>query len=250
MQASDIRGKVIAATISGIFVVVAAIISGFFLLESSRIKESGSATGTAIAQITQPSFPTLTPASTFTPFATSTPYSTQTPYPTSVIPTPLPATSTPIGMTNQAVQVNGTTAMGWPFQTGIYIQAGDRVQINYISGQWYIGQNINGDWTSQTPTDANGYTGRDGDRVASLLIDAIRTDPNACRPLLSAPFGSLIGRISETGGLFYIGNSYDSTAQYSGVLYLLINYWDHNKVIDCPYGDGGEISVRVNITPH
>jgi hypothetical protein len=187
---------------------------------------------------------------TSVPPPTYTPYPTQTLYPTSVIPTPLPVTLTPIGMTNQVVQVNGKTALGQPFQTGIYIQAGDIVQINYVSGQWYIGQNINGDWTSQSPTDANGYTGREGDRVASLLIDAIRTNPNACRPLLSAPFGSLIGRIGDTGGLFYIGNSYEFTAQDSGVLYLLINYWDHNHVIDCPYGDGGEISVRVNITPH
>lgn len=161
--------------------------------------------------------------------------------------TPQPAfTATPLGLVSQVFQVEGETAKWGPLETGIYVQSGDRVQITYLSGEWWIGQSLNNNWQPQTPTDGNGYTGREGDRVASLLgVD----NPNRCRPLVSAPFGSLIGSIGKEGALFLIGNGIDFVAQDSGILYLRINYLDHNRVTNCPYGDGGVITVRVTITP-
>lgn len=148
-------------------------------------------------------------------------------------------------MINQVFEVEGKTSTWGPFETGLYIQAGDRVQISYASGQWWIGQILNGSWQSQTPTDANGYVGREGERVKALLGDS----PDRCRALVSAPFGSLIGRIGPNGALFSIGESADFIAQESGILYLSINYLDHNRVTGCPYGSGGVITVRVVITP-
>jgi hypothetical protein len=178
---------------------------------------------------------------------TYTPYPTHTPFETSFVVTSKPnPTNTPDGTASQVFKVEGETAKWKPLQTGIFIQSGDLVQISYISGEWWIGQDLNNSWQSQTPTDANGYTGRDADRVKSLLgIE----NPDRCRPLLSAPFGSLIGSIGENGALFLIGNNAEFTAQDSGILYLRINYLDHNRETNCPYGDGGEISVRVAITP-
>lgn len=146
----------------------------------------------------------------------------------------------------QIFEVEGETATWGPLETGIYIQNGDRLQISYLSGEWWIGQSLNNDWISQIPTDANGYIDREEDRVASLLnVD----NPNQCRPLPSAPFGSLIGSIGENGALFLVGNQIDFFAQDSGLLYLKINYLDHNRVTNCPYGDGGNITVRVKVTP-
>jgi len=111
---ADSKGAIIAAIISGVFVIVAAIISGLFLLESSRIKEQSAATATAIAQITLPPLPTLTLLPTYTPLPTYTSYPTQTPFPTQtprivvatvavsptmliVVPTPLPLGNAIIG---------------------------------------------------------------------------------------------------------------------------------------------------------
>jgi len=118
--------------------------------------------------------PTGTPLPTYTPFPTRVPLSTYTPFPTPFEPSPIPPTSTPIptntpiGMTNQVFQVKGDTATWGPLETGVYIQAGDRVQISYVSGEWWIGQNLPGGSQSQTPVDANGYTGRAGDKAAAL----------------------------------------------------------------------------------
>ena len=182
---------------------------------------------------------------THTPFLTNTLFST--PVKTSLAATSKPnPTDTPDGTISQVFKVEGETAKWKPLETGIFVQSGDLVQISYISGEWWIGQDLNNSWQSQTPTDANGYTGRDADRVKSLLgIE----NPDRCRPLVSAPFGSLIGSIGENGALFSIGNSAEFTAQDSGILYLRINYLDHNRETNCPYGDGGEISVRLAITP-
>jgi len=74
-------------------------------------------------------------------------------------------------------------------------------------------------------------------------------NPDRCHPLVSAPFGSLIGRIGKNGALFLIGNNKEFVAQDNGLLYLRINYSDHNQVTGCPYGDGGVITVRVMIAP-
>lgn len=192
--------------------------------------------------------PTSTPLPTFTPFPAYTPFPTPfepSPIPPMATSKPVP-TNTPVGMTNQVFQVKGETATWGPLETGIYTQAGDRVQINYVSGEWWIGQRLQGGSQSQAPTDANGYTGRTGDKAIALVGD----DPNRCRPLISAPFGSLIGSIGKSGALFLIGNSKEFVAQDSGLLYLRINYSDHNKVTGCPYGDGGVIDVRVIVTPH
>jgi hypothetical protein len=175
---------------------------------------------------------------------------------TPTIDTPIPPTSTylpeinsPIGMVDETYSVSAyDTALGSSFNTGVYIQSGDRVKIKYSSGEWWIGQgsSCNGYGDPQTATDATGYVGRDGERVESLIgCD----NPNICRPLTSAPWGSLLGTIGEKGSLFHIGNELEFVSETNGILYLRINYFNHNAVTGCPYGDGGSISVSVNVTP-
>ena len=140
------------------------------------------------------------------------------------------------------------TALGQSANTGVYIQAGDSVAINYLYGQWWIGQSTkcNGTGDAQTPTTAAGYLGRDGDRVEALIgCD----NPNKCRPLTGAPWGSLLGSIGDNGALFHIGEQLSFTAQNSGILHLRINYFNHNAITGCPYGDGGKVTVGINVTP-
>lgn len=190
------------------------------------------------------------PLPTYTAFPTYTPYPTYTPVPDQQEPiaTSTPEhvpTDTPLSVNSQVFEVEGETATWSPLETGLYIQSGDRVLIEYISGEWWIGQRLNNSWQAQTPTDADGYTDREGERVSALLgVD----NPNICRPLVSAPFGSLVGSLGEDGALFLIGSGTDFIAQDSGILYLRMNYYTHNRVTNCPYGEGGTISVRVTIT--
>jgi len=161
----------------------------------------------------------------------------------------LPVKNTPIGMINETYNVGAyETALGSSYNTGVYILSGDKVKIKYSSGEWWIGQgtSCNGYGDSQIPTDAAGYTGREGDRVEALI--GCR-NPNICRPLTSAPWGSLLGMIGENGSLFHIGNEFEFVSETTGILYLRINYYNHNAVTGCPYGDGGKVSVSVSITP-
>ena len=157
--------------------------------------------------------------------------------------------NTPMGMVNETYSINAyKTALGNASNTGVYIQSGDKVVIEYLYGEWWIGQgtNCNGHGDAQTPTDATGYVDREGDRVEALIGC---NNPNICRPLSSAPWGSSLGMIGESGSLFYIGDEIEFVAQTSGILYLRINYYNHNAVTGCPYGDGGVITVSVNVTP-
>lgn len=165
------------------------------------------------------------------------------------VPTTPPAAQTPV-TTGAVVHVKGS-GMGQFDETDSdqYVQTGDLVSVTYISGEWWIGKSTsscNGNGEEQTPTDANGYLDRDGERVAAQINC---DNPNKCRPLPSAPWGGLLGRIGKNGALFYIGNQLEFVAQDSGLLYLRMNYSNHNDVTGCPYGDGGKITVRVKVTP-
>lgn len=175
------------------------------------------------------------------------PKPTNTPSPTST-PRPRP-TNTPMGMASEIHEIE-SNIFGSSLNTRIYIQAGDLVNIAYLSGEWWIGQSTNnscnGYGDEQTSTNADGYLDREGDRVESLILC---DNPNICRPLTSAPWGSLIGYIGESGGLIHIGSQKEFVAQDSGILYLRMNYYNHNNETGCPYGNGGSITVRVNVTP-
>ncbi len=186
------------------------------------------------------------------PVNENTAVSTDGPISKATLDTPSPEISityTPVGMVNENHKVNAyETALGNPYNTGIYLQSGDKVLIEYLYGEWWIGQgsNCNGFGDSQSPTDANGYLDRDGERVEALIgCD----NPNRCRPLSSAPWGSLLGMIGENGSFFHVGARTEFVAPTSGILFLTINYFNHNAVTGCPYGDGGDVNVSVSVTP-
>lgn len=202
------------------------------------------------------------PATEDKPKATPGTTVVQTEPPTEVPATPLPQppsatptttnTNTPQPLVNEVHTVDAyRTALGQSYSTGIYIQAGDRVHITYLNGQWWIGEgasngsDCDGFGNSQTPTDAGGYAGRDGERVAAMIGCG---NPDICRPLHTAPWGSLLGVVGENGAMFAIGNELDFVVQDSGILYLRINYYNHNAVTGCPYGDGGNVTARVIVT--
>ena len=183
--------------------------------------------------------------------ASLVPVESPMPEPTNTLappPTPLPtATPAPTFLVNETHLVDAyRTALGSSSNTGVFIQAGDIVSIKYLYGEWWIGQSTScsGYGSEQTPTDADGYLGRDGDRVEQLIGCS---NPNMCRPMSSAAWGSLLGSIGENGALFPIGKELSFTAQTSGILYLRINYFNHNAVTGCPYGDGGNITVNVTV---
>ena len=161
-------------------------------------------------------------------------YPTHTPH---LTPTP-----TPEGMLSRTLDVDAHSVAlrGKLRQTDVYLEVGDSVSIRYLYGTWRIG----GD--SQQPTDADGYVGRTGERAAALVGGA----PDKCKILSSAPYGSLIGRIGDSGQMFLIGNSLDFESSADGLLYVGINYVDHNARIGCPYGDSGEIAISVSVIPH
>ncbi len=189
--------------------------------------------------------PTSKPVATNTPNPTSTPRSTNTPDGS------ITETHTISGEESDTIDSDGIGASdkSW-YSTGIYIQSGDKVSIQYLSGQWWIGKAGDGEWVEQDPTDANGYTGRDSDRViAQMAAD----NPDICQELSSAPIGSLIGRI-EKNGAFYVGNDLEFTASETGILFLRINYNSRIKYVfnyagECPPTNGGQITVRVSVIP-
>lgn len=188
---------------------------------------------------TEISAPTIAPATpTWDPGPTAAPSA----------PTEVPS-KPPAGTVNATIAVDGyRTALGRSQNTEVYVQAGDEVSITYLYGEWWIGQgaNCDGHGRAQTPTDAAGYLGRDGDRVEALIgCD----NPNKCRPVSSAPWASLLGSIGENGGLFHIGKQSQFWADSSGILHLRMNYFNHNAVTGCPYGDGGTVTVQVNVSP-
>lgn len=197
---------------------------------------------------------------TNTPVPTDTPEPTQTPRPTDTA-VPLP-TNTPQGMVDQVLTVDGeesNTETGeglvadpdsW-YSTGVYVQEGDRLSIEYLGGEWWIGKLGDDEFIPQSPTDAGGYTGREEDRVVAEMQ---ASDVDNCYTLRSAPIGSLIGKIGESGPVFFVGNSFDQTANLTGILFLRINYnsrvgYAFHSLGHCPASNGGQISVRVRVIP-
>lgn len=200
--------------------------------------------------------PTLTP----TPEPSQTPLPTNTPRPTNTaVPTP---TDTPLGMVDQVLAVSGEesdTEEGdgltadpdsWT-STGIYVQEGDQLTIQYLGGEWWIGKVGDDEFIPQTPIDAGGYTGREEDRVVAEMQTE---NPEICYVIRSAPLASLIAKIGEEGPVFLVGNEYAETASLTGILHLRINYNSrvnfafHHRG-ECPVSNGGEVSVKVQVIP-
>jgi hypothetical protein len=204
-------------------------------------------TTTPVAQVTVVTQPvTIVVTATLSPVTqmpTSADTATSLPEPTL---TPSPAhTPTPEGMVSQTIAVPDNAYVGGWYQTDMYLKQGDKVSIRYLSGKWWIGQDIQGQWSSQEPTDANGYAGRDGERATALVGGS----PDRCKVLSEAPYGSLIGRVGDPGPSFLVGNSLEFESPADGLLYLGINYVNHNFKTNCPYGDDGEITVSVTVIP-
>lgn len=195
---------------------------------------------------------TARPANTPRPTSTSRPTNTPRPQPT----------ATPVGMMDIMVQVDGeetdmkdsergpASTSSW-IASGVYLQDGDRLTITYESGEWWIGYLQDDTWYPQTPTDADGYTEREEDRVVAAMG---ADNPNVCYELRSAPIASLIGRVEKSGPIFFIGNTYDEVVTQTGNLYLRMNYnspvgFGFHTAGQCPTANGGSVNVRVQVTP-
>jgi type II secretory pathway pseudopilin PulG len=201
--------------------------------------------------------PTKPPASTYTPLPTYTPF----PSPTATA--TIAKTPTPIGFVNEVHQVNGENAWvkdgttygasdsSW-YSTSIYVKQGDLVNFEFASGEWWIGKHVDNEPDiPQTPIDAGGYTDREEERVIAQML---ASNPTYCKEIVSAPIGSLIGRIGEQGGKFFIGNKKEFTATEDGILLLRINYNTRSNFAfhnsgECPEGNGGIISVKITVIP-
>jgi hypothetical protein len=100
--------------------------------------------------------------------------------------------------------------------TGIYLQTGDRVTLT-ATGQW-----------TYSPAEV-GLHGPEGGKWAPAYY-----------PLPSAPGGALLGRVGETGQVFYVGHRLTFTAPAPGLLYLGIN--------DDLLGDNvGALTVKIDV---
>lgn len=153
---------------------------------------------------------------TISPF--STPVSVTVVVPVTQI---VPATSVPSVLVYQ-VQVFANK--GWQ-DTGIVVNRGQQVTIEYVSGLWF--EDPPGIWH-----DASGGPN-----------PWICTAPECHEPLHDFPKYALIGRLD--GDVLRIGNRLDFVAEVSGVLQLRPNYGDVDILIHNPQG-----AVTVKITIH
>ena len=113
-----------------------------------------------------------------------------------------------------------------PWQTaGVDIHAGDAVIVNYKSGLW------RGDIGS-TDCPQHGPVGP--------TCNAVIAPSNY--PLPGRPEDSLVGKIGETGEVFFIGNCIKRIAKESGDLYLRIN--DEDSGLN---DNAGFVTVKVSI---
>ncbi len=101
--------------------------------------------------------------------------------------------------------------------TGLYLNAGDRLSLT-ASGQW-----------SYSP-EAGPHGPRGGQPAPSYY------------PLPGALGGALLGRLGETGDIFYVGDRFTYVAQEAGFFYLQIN--------DDLLGDNmGELTLQIEVEP-
>jgi hypothetical protein len=134
-----------------------------------------------------------------------------------------PAHPTPRAVT--AAQVRVYAHHGWQ-DTGIYIKAGNKVVIKYVSDLWFTAQADGG--------------GRDASGGPNPWI----CDYPACHePLHDFPKYALIGKIGEAAEIIKVGNKVDFVAESQGLLYLRPNYGDSDLVFFKPEG-----SIVVKIT--
>jgi eukaryotic-like serine/threonine-protein kinase len=115
---------------------------------------------------------------------------------------------------------------GWQ-SVGVNLVAGDRVTVEYVSGQWAA------DATGQT-VDADGYAG-----VAPRQLPG----PCAAAPLPAETHAALIGRFAA-GMAFLIGKHRAFPIDQAGVLELRMNAADA-----CAGDRRGSIRVRVSRSP-
>jgi hypothetical protein len=110
---------------------------------------------------------------------------------------------------------------GWQ-DTGIELQAGDRVLVVYLSGKIRDGEE---------------------DIIDGSGADYVCGHAGCCEPMPEARRSALIGRVGRTdAGVFYIGNGVELPVDSGGILFLRIN--------DCNSGLGdnsGMFLVRVTV---
>lgn len=163
----------------------------------------------------------LTPVPEITAIFEQLPTSSLTvaPLPPSATPSPTVATST----FQQYADVYANR--GWQ-DTGIFVTYGDRVTIQYISGEWTH-------WLGRIPySDASGKYGY-------VCADSIPAS-ECVEPIPDFPTGALIGRVGNQ--LLRIGNLLTFTSEGDGYLLLRINDADTGL-----YDNAGIITVQITV---
>ncbi|MFS8201195.1 serine/threonine-protein kinase [Streptomyces sp. CWNU-52B] len=140
--------------------------------------------------------------------------------------TPLPPT--PV-VSESVVQ----SAQGWQQAGDTPIEAGDTVTVRFTSGQWTV------DDPEMPLTGPNGYDAETDRALSFAAAD--------CKVNDSAPFGALLGRVTEGGEgeeSHLVGERWVFEAKSGGTLELRINDADDGCIGD----NAGELSVTVTIT--
>lgn len=152
----------------------------------------------------------------------------QTAIPSTPLPILLP-TDTPIIQISSAFTVQANK--GWN-NTGLSIQTGDSVQIEYQDGLWTH-------WPGKVPL--YGATGQTTERY---ICAEIQPASQCVEPMPQAQKGALIARVGATSPI-YVGNRVTFRASNSGPLELGMN--DSKLPIDFSK-DEGFLVVRITVT--
>lgn len=112
--------------------------------------------------------------------------------------------------------------------TGISVNAGDRIVIEHISGLWFTGDGVDGG----------------GHDASGAPNQWTCSDPNCHEPLHDFPKYALIGKIGDQKNILKVGNYLDFFANNSGTLYLRPNYGDEDITI---FNPEGSLVIRITI---
>jgi hypothetical protein len=132
----------------------------------------------------------------------------------------------PVTTTRFTVQAN----QGWS-DTGIHVEAGDLVEVRYLTGVWTY-------WPGKVPP-------YDADGDPQHYVCALAQDASLCiEPLPQANKGALIARIGDQPPV-YIGNQSSFRASARGTLELGMN--DSNLASDLDENEGF-VAVEITVT--
>ena len=109
------------------------------------------------------------------------------------------------------------------------VSKGDRIVIEYVSGQWKAGSDNYFDWT-----DANGYPGESPSYYCSWCT----------APIMDGTLGQLVAKIAESRPVYGIGNYGKFTSENDGLLCLMIN-----DLYESFSDNIGSLKVRIWVNP-